>query len=396
MESLDVVVLGELSNDFGDLRDEASKAKAALLYGDRILVKSHKVPLLLGAKAAATRLIPREALKEGIDQEMIDAIIASLEAQGIENIPAGDILLQTLRSDHPQVFFEVPEMICELLREKGSLDGELYFRQSVLPAVEGYLRGNDLDGRGLLSAAKELVQLNESGLVGIDTAGAQNLLISELDDIEDAFRRSIQTAVETFSADPMDHPLFTAGAKLRIKAAGSAAAVSPSARKASRAELAASMLADIPSLPTATVDEILDIRERVSPHLSRFRAAVADLEEELNTNVGAEDFAVEVEDLKLRHVAPALEELNESIRDEGIGPTAARSAPVLASGVLGLGASVAMGAPDLASVVAVSAGATTAVAREIVERSKLDRERKKHRLFLLFDIGRHLSRHRRR
>jgi hypothetical protein len=59
--------------------------------------------------------------------------------------------------------------------------------------------------------------------------------------------------------------------------------------------------------------------------------------------------------------------------------------------MLGLGASVAIGAPELASVVALSAGATTAVAKEVVQRATLDRERKKHRLFLLFDLERRLA-----
>lgn len=104
-----------------------------------------------------------------------------------------------------------------------------------------------------------------------------------------------------------------------------------------------------------------------------------------------DDFAAAVDDVKLRQVDPTLEELRESLWDEGIKPTAARSVPVLATGSLGLAAAIAVGAPDLAGVAAVAAGGSTAVAKEFLERHQRETERRKNRLFLLFDLERQLK-----
>jgi hypothetical protein len=390
MGTLDVIVLGAPADNPCDLRDETYKAKSALLYGDQVLVRSHKVHFLLGTAAASARLMTKTAREGKIDPETLEKLIVKLEEGLSEKSPIRDLVLDTLRSDHPEMFFEFPEVVAEVLRKRGPLDGELFFRKTAATAAEGYLQasGRLETEQESLVAVEELVRLSESGTVSIDTGGAQEIWRSQLEDVEDSFRRSLQEAIEAFSVNPGDHPMLTEGADLKIREVGRPG--KSSRAKANRAELAASMLADIPSFPTASVDEILDIRSRVAPQLGRFRAAVADLEEELNADVGGDDFAAEVEDLKLRRVAPELEDLKESLHDEGLGQTASRSAPYLATGVLGLGASVAIGAPELASAVAVSAGATTAIAKEIVERAKFDRARKKHRLFLLFDVERRL------
>src|SRR5436853_2075662 len=337
----------------------------------------------------------RKAREGKLPADAVESLIASIEINLAEDSPLRALALELLHSDHPEVFFEFPEIVAQGYREKGSIDGELVFRASaplVVEAISG-LREAD-DQQRLVVTVEELIRLNESGVVSLDTGNAENILLSELEDAEASFERSIRKMAESFSLNRLDHPLLTTGTDLELGDAASSDGLDLT--RANRAVLAASMLADIPSFPTASVDEILDIRERVQIQLGRFRAAVADLEQELGENVSSDDFAASVEDLKLRRVAPELEELRESLRDEGLAQTASRTTPYLATGVLGLGASLAIGAPELASAVAVSAGAATAVAKEMVERARFDRERKKHRLFLLFDTERQLAKSRRR
>lgn len=368
-----MVVLGEFGGNPGDLRDELLRGKAALLYGDRVLIKSHKVPFLLGLMAAKARLLPQATNRADFDEEMGRQIAEALEAEGLgADTPLGRLLFPALRRGDGEMFFKFHEAAADLVQRKGELDSKKFFRASASIAARNYFRSNPPEEEAAaMRAVDELVQLNETPFVDVETADSQKLTAADVEDVQRIFEDSLAKAIETFTFGPLEHPLLA---------------------RANRAELAASMLADVPALPTASVDELLDIRDRVKGQLGRFRAAVADLEEELNAEVGDADFAAEVEDLKLRRVTPELEELRESLRDEGLGQTASRSAPYLASGVLGLGASVAMGAPELASAMAASAGATTAVAKEIVARAKFDRERKKHRLFLLFDVERRLSR----
>jgi len=387
--TLEVVVLGELGGNPADLSDELLKAKSALLYGDQVLIKSHKVPFLVGGFASMTRSITKQALERGVDQEMVERAIAALEEDSeITESPLGKLFLGLPRGDDPWPVFEFPEVVSEVLRKSGPLDGQTYFRQLAPEGVKSYLEDKGVTGQDhLVEAVEELVRLDESELVAVDTAGAEEVLRAELDDLDAAFKTSLQKAAETFAVNRLDHPLLTTGTQLDLRRNIRGKERPIALSKASRAELAACMIADIPSFPTASVDEVLDIRERVSAQLGRFRAAVADLEEELNADIGNEDFPEAVEDLKLRRVTPELDELRESLRDEGLGQTASRSAPYLATGVLGLGASVAIGAPELASAVAISAGATTALAKEIVERAKLDRERKSHRHFSSISSG---------
>jgi hypothetical protein len=388
MSSLDVLILGKINENPGDLRSEVLRAKSALLYGDKILVKSHKVPFLLARMAAIARLLPQQALEKGIDRELVEKVAADFEAPDTTDSEARKLALNLLRSDDPSLFFKFPELVAEVVREKGGLEDAPFFSATASVSVENYLRDQEVDWKDAAKrAVTELIRLSDSGVVVVDTGGSQQLVTSDVKEVEDIFESTLKAAFERFAVNRLEHPLLTPGTELDFTDPAQARVV----KRANRAELAASMIADIPSFPHASVDEILDIRNRVSPYLSRFRAVVADLEEELNENIDGDQFAAEVEEVKLRRVAPALDELRESLRDEGLGATTARSAPILVPGVVGLGASVAMGAPAVANVLALAVGATTAVAKEIVERSKLDRERKKHQLFLLFDIERRLS-----
>jgi hypothetical protein len=58
-----------------------------------------------------------------------------------------------------------------------------------------------------------------------------------------------------------------------------------------------------------------------------------------------------------------------------------------------MGVALAVGVPDLAGAVAVAAGGATAIANELLERHRQENERKKNRLFLLFDVDRSLAAH---
>jgi hypothetical protein len=397
MGSVDVIVLGGMGENAGDLIEEVQKVKASLLYGDKILVKSHKVPILLGRMAAIARVFSQQTLDAGIlDKDMASKLIETLERRGLTDDPDDPnarFIFDTLRGDSPSDLLHLPEALAEVLRERNDFDDEAFFRSTARVSAENYLRRQDISNRAeLLTAVDELVVLSESAFVDVDTAGSQEIARSDFDEIENAFAHSLQRAFETFGAGPHEHPLLAAGDGLSLRdAAESASLPAASLSRANRAELAASMLADIPSFPTASIDELLDIRSRVENHLNRFRAAVAELESELNASVMDDGFAAAIDDAKLRHVSPALEELHESLDDAGLGPSTARAVPAMATGVLGLGASLALSAPDLAGVMAVAAGGTTATAMEFIERRKQENERKQHHLFLLFDVERRLG-----
>ncbi len=135
----------------------------------------------------------------------------------------------------------------------------------------------------------------------------------------------------------------------------------------------------------------MDLRDRILPYISRFRKAITELESELNRELARNDFAAAVADLRLRHVDPALEELREAVREEGAFPALTRAIPTLSASTLALGAAFAVGAPILAYLAAVVAGASTTVAREIIERRSIEKGLRQNRLFFLFDAERFLK-----
>lgn len=167
------------------------------------------------------------------------------------------------------------------------------------------------------------------------------------------------------------------------------AAQSPSTRsRANQVEIAARLIGDLPNLTNLPVDELLDVRETVAPYVSRFRAAVAELEGELDEELGADHFDAAVADIRMRRVEPELEALTDSLHENRLLPTIARAVPLTGSGVVALALTTAAGAPTLAAAAAVGVGLMAAAAQEYLRRENKDRERRKQRLFLLHRAGR--------
>lgn len=406
MAGIDVVILGELNEDLGDLSSEVLRAKAALLYGDRVSLTSHKIPLLLARMAFKSRIAP-EAVRDagGIDKDVAEGIARVLEQRWSTSRPPGElaernmeVVLGMLRGDDPNSVFAMPEIIAQIVRsdeERQRRDDPAGWFQAVGPvAVENYVRTNDtVEPAIALKAVDELIALNSSSLVDIDWGATDELGYVELDDLEASFGRSVQQAVEMLTdAARREHPLFTQSTRLSLQQLRDQGQLDAADfTRANRVELAARLVTSIPCFPDATVDEIVDLRARVATHLERFRAAVADFEDELNADVISDQFDGAVDDIRQRHVDPALEELRVSLHEAGAARALVRAIPTLGPSTVALGASLAAGAYELAGVAAVAAGATTAAAREMLERTRQENERKKHRLFLLFEAGRQLS-----
>jgi hypothetical protein len=289
---------------------------------------------------------------------------------------------------------ELPEIMAEQIRERGPQAGNL-FRAIGTVAVVNYLRSNPrADADAVLAAVQELVELSESRFVNIGTGGAEEVTYTEFDNIKTAFSNAVDRALQML-LDPRhhEHPLFSVGTRLDLRRLSDAGRLSgANFTRANRVELASRLIGDIPSFPGATVDELLDLREKVEPHLARFRSAVADLEELLDADVIDENDAA-VDDIKQRHVEPAIEELNQSLREAGAVQTLARATPTMSASTLAMGVALAVGVPDLAGTVAVAAGGATAIANELLERHRQENGRKKNRLFLLFDVDRSLAAH---
>lgn len=402
---LEVVVIGSLS-DVGsfDFVDEVMRVKASMLYGDRIRVESPKVPVLLGIEFARTRLFPRYLQERPhlIDDGMAERLATELEARSEARGQSDRFswLADRIRSEGVAFVLELPEVVSRMAAAKGE-DltglGPSAFQDLTPDAIRSQLRRKKpANEAAFRKAADDLAKLLECGVATLDTQPAQldAIITSEVEDVEGQTDKLLERIVELL-LDPSrsSHPLFSREARATVRElAGKGRLAKAHFRNANRVAIANQLVCEIPSFPQASVDELLDVRERVAPHLARFRKAVGEFDAKLSVDISAPDFDAAVHELSIADVQPALEELRQSLRDNDAIPTLTRGVPLAAGSTLALGASLMFGAPDLAGFVAAAVGVSTTVAREVQHRLTSDKERRANQLFLLFDAGRALER----
>jgi len=89
-------------------------------------------------------------------------------------------------------------------------------------------------------------------------------------------------------------------------------------KHAGEAAVGSGLVARLPALPEAPVDELLDLRQDLGPPLTRYRAAVSRLADKLAFRAFDSEFAAEIDDLWTRDVAPALVEIEEGFAEHGL------------------------------------------------------------------------------
>ena len=80
---------------------------------------------------------------------------------------------------------------------------------------------------------------------------------------------------------------------------------------------AAAFMGYLPYFPHLPMDEVLDLRRRLSEPLRSFRGALAKLSRDFEARSFDEAFEVEVQDAWRLQVAPALEEIRETLAEHG-------------------------------------------------------------------------------
>ena len=195
------------------------------------------------------------------------------------------------------------------------------------------------------------------------------------------------------------HPMLDdkAGELVRLGVEAGAIAVSESGRGRGRhAGLASHLLRRLPLFDAASVGEILDIRRELDRPLVRFRGAVIEFSKGMRASGWDPDFAGDAEAILVREVAPAVQEVEDAVRNNSflaeLWPRMTRPQD------WGAGAAIAMAAFNLASLpeiasLAVGGGVGFAAAARNVylEHREGQREIEGKRLFFYREAGRHLS-----
>lgn len=100
------------------------------------------------------------------------------------------------------------------------------------------------------------------------------------------------------------------------------------AGRSAQAMTASALMGRLPTFPTATVDEVLDIRKELAPSLTQFRGAMVTISKTFTSAAWEDDFEDEVHDAWVESVLPAVEAIEASVHDN-------RSLLALANGVAG-------------------------------------------------------------
>ena len=109
--------------------------------------------------------------------------------------------------------------------------------------------------------------------------------------------------------------------------ANDASNVFPARRRVWEGRLAAALLGELEAFPDASIDVLLDVRDRLTDARVYFRAAIAQAALELNdTSDADDDVMAAVADLRVRVVDPAVQQIRDDLRALGVRRTLLRVA----------------------------------------------------------------------
>lgn len=388
------VITAASGKRFGDLRPEAAMVKGSLLYSDEVRLVTVKLPALHIQTAQQMRgMRPlldevRRQAEGGVDLTagLIDAIRARDDpaAQAAADaLDSSDDVLGALEALADLWDAEILKHV-----QAGPVEAHVEQLAKFLPMTVGaYARRAGESPELLVPAAEDLRTAWKAGILSIDLLNAERSF--EVEDVDailkDTLVALLDAVVAVAAGGRATYPLFDDRAASVIEAMRRRP-VTPGPAGVSQA-----LIATLDSFPMASMDVVLDVRERLRPAATRFRAAMVKAAGELDESHPAEDLAVLVEDLRLREVAPAMAEIEESLHELGARDALLRGWPTVAAGTLGVAAAAAMKAPELAQYVPVAAGLSVAFTGEIAKRRETFRGIERRPLFLLHAAERYLA-----
>ncbi len=372
------------------LADDARLLKAALLYADRVKLASAGSSITLGMVATAA-LGPDAQLDflERHFRENLSRDSPERAAMGIEFVRR----YRELRQSRNVAKDMLPKRL-EWSRELGKIWAG--FREN----WEAFAR---TAGIGEIQAARRsgFVDVADFAAGGLERGAALSADARELR--SDEYWEEV--TAETFGmlsdavAGGKTHPMLddTAGELVRLGIEAGAITVSETGRARSRhGGLASDLLRRLPLFDEASVAEVLDVRRALEAPLVKFRSEVSRYADGMRAQGWDEEFASDAEDVFVREVAPAVQEIEEMVRtdralstlwqrmnrpqDWALGPTLGVATYTLAS------------FPEIASLsVAGGVGLAGAIRNARAEHREAQRAIEGHGLFFYREAGRRIE-----
>jgi hypothetical protein len=291
---------------------ELDLIKAALLYGDKVTVISPVTTMFLGVESLES-LSPREQVE--LIHKVAPIIMTDAEAAALER--------------------QLPPIEAMLRSHGGSL-GDRLQREAILRLLAPISRKLS-EGVRELAGGIGIDQLNRArgkGLLEIESADkgrGVDLVVSFLRSAvlaqsgqrnDDGHAdRIVETFVERLSrhlSSGREYLIFDEPIARLVDAAIREGLFRPAkgpAGKCAQSMIASGFMGRLPTFPGATVDEVIDIRTELAPALTQFRSKMVTVSKTFNSGPWEMDFEDEVHDAWVEEVAPAVENIDASVRD---------------------------------------------------------------------------------
>ena len=372
---------------------ELDLLKAALLYGDKVTVLSPVTTMFLRVEGLQ-KFSPREQIE--LMRRVAPILMPAEDVPAFQDgiAEADDVLRSTVRGGSPGQ---------QLLRA-GLLQKFAPIQRTLSEAVQEITDDAGID---------QLARARAKGLLQIESADpgdAMDLLVSCIlsaklaqsgDRNEDSHTdRIVETFVDKLSkhlSSGREYLIFDEPIANLTEAAIREGLFTPAkgpAGRCAQAMTASGLMGRLPIFPTATVDEVLDIRSELAPSLTQFRSAMVTISKSFSSAAWETDFEDEVHDTWVESVLPAVESIDASVKDNS-------SLLALATGITGA-ANLAypgiaiVGAGLVGHLGAVSAvgGALAGVApilQAVRDRKKADSEIRMQPFYFLYAADEALS-----
>jgi hypothetical protein len=349
---------------------EIDMAKAALLYADHVTLASPKA--IFAASTVAMAYGDRETQDE--------VALGLLEQVGGEGL--GEVYSALRRKRNRSI---------EETRVLAQLD-------TVLEKTRAGMAEN-IGPTADESRFDELFPAIEYGLLEIHPLGADQ--VTEADDFIDAILESLQELLrQSVSPSASAHPMYDDSAgdmlKVMLKDGG---IDNPVLRLANEVGVACDFIDTVEAFPNASMDVILDVRERLRGPLIRFRAAVASASAEIGSDDSIFDdrFHARVAETYRRTVAPELESIREGLHELDALPTLRRTAKTTAQTATKAATMATLGLlaghldmNDLTAIATALGVGAKATADERAFRAAVRKAQKENRFFWLYEAGRQI------
>jgi len=373
---------------------ELDLLKAALLYGDKVTLLSPVTTMFLRVEGLQ-KFTPREQIEllRRVAPIFMPAEDVSAFQSGIEEVDGflrstargGSVGEQFLRAGLLQKFAPVQRMLSEVVQEiidDAGIAQLARARAKGLVQIESADPGNAMD---LLVSCIRSAKLNETSERNDD---------SHTDRIVETFVNKLSKHLSSGREYLIFDERIANLTEAAIREGLFTPAKGPSGRCA-QAMTASGLMARLPTFPTATVDEVIDIRSELAPSLTQFRSAMVTISKSFSSAPWETDFEDEMHDAWVECVLPTVESIDASVRDNS-------SLLTLATGITGAANSAYPGLAivgaglvgHLGAVSAITGGALAGVApilQAVRDRTKAESEIRMQPFYFLYAADEALS-----